>query len=176
MQLLSRVASLIVTTLGEESLDPAVRALAVERLESHLLVAVRALPGSAATLTVTLSPSDGTVSLSPALSLDEVATAALRERIDRTLLAQLAATVGAARLAVRNGERATPRDRTREEAVAAPEAPRWEDVVASLVAVVARQQAQIAALSEKLHVAPSDGEMGSELRAIEAQVARLKRA
>lgn len=112
----SRVAPLVTAALGEESLDPAVRDLAVERLEGHLLAAVRALPFAASTARVTLSVARGTVSLTPAPALNVGEAAALRERVDRTILAQLSPTVGAARLAVRSGERASaPRDRARVE-------------------------------------------------------------
>lgn len=170
----SRVAPLVVAALGEGSLDPAVRDLAVERLEAHLLAAVRALPFAASTARVSLSPAHGTVSLTPAPALDPGDDASLRARIDRTLIAQLSPTVGAARLAVRNGERATaPRDR---EPPPPEPPPRWEDVVAALVGVIARQQEQLDALARGLDAAPIDGGTSQELRRIEAMIARSRKA
>jgi len=172
----SRVAPLVVAALGEESLDPAVRDLAVERLDSLLLAAVRALPFAASTARVTLSATDGVVSLTPPPDLDGSDAAALRERIDRTLLAQLAATVGVARLAVRNGERATSRrDQNPVEPPPPEPPPRWEDVVAALMGVVARQQEQLEALGQRLDAPPVDRGVSQELRRVEAMLARSKK-
>jgi len=163
-----RAAPLVAASLGDESLDPAVRDLALERLEALLLTAIRAVPGAGSVARVTLSAADGAVTLAPPPALDGAGLAAVRERVDRTLLAQLAPTVGAARLAVRNGQRALPRERT-----AAPEAPaRWEDVVAALVGVVAAQQRAMDALVARAGAAP-DGEVAEALRRVEAMVARL---
>jgi len=172
----SRVAPLVTAALGEESLDPAVRDLAVERLEGHLLAAVRALPFAASTARVTLSVARGTVSLTPAPALDVGEAAALRERVDRTILAQLSPTVGAARLAVRSGERASaPRDRARVEPPPPTPPARWEDVVAALVGVVARQQEQLEALARRLDAPPVDRGVSQELQRIEAMIARSKK-
>lgn len=166
-----RAAPLVAASLGDESLDPAVRDLALERLEALLLTAVRAVPGANSVERVTLSAVDGAVTLAPSPSLDDAGLAAVRERVDRTLLAQLAATVGAARLAVRNGQRALPRERA---AAPEPEAPaRWEDVVAALVGVVAAQQRAIDALVARTGAAP-DGEVAAALRRVEAMAARLR--
>ena len=167
-----RVAPLVIAALGEGSLDPAVRDLAVERLEALLLAAVRALPFAASTARVTLSAAHGTVSLTPAIAFEPGDADALRARIDRTLLAQLAATVGAARLAVRNGERATAaRDREPVE----PPPPRWEDVVAALVGVVGLQQEQMEVLARRLDAPSTDRRVSQELQRVEAMLARLKR-
>jgi hypothetical protein len=166
----SRAAPLVATSLGDEHLDPAVRDLALERLEGLLLAAVRTVPGAEGVASVSLSPVDGTVTLTPTPTLDASGQTSLRERIDRVLLAQLAATVGAARMAVRAGERARPRP---SPPLAPP--PRWEDVLASLVTVVASQHQTITSLLTHAGTPPPpDDEITRTLRRLEAMVARLR--
>jgi hypothetical protein len=169
----SRVAALVASALGGDELDLAVRDLARERLEGLLLTTVRAALGSDAVERVELSLADGAVSLASSPTLTAAEAAGLRERLDRVLLARLAATVGAARIDVRNGVRAGPRAGAVALAAAVhptPEAPaRWEDVVSALAAVVASQQRRIDALAARL------GEPGADADAVDllARVAAM---
>jgi len=169
----SRVAALVASALGGDDLDPALRDLAHERLEALLLSAVRGSLGSDALERVELSLADGAVSLTPPPTLTEGEAAGLRERLDRVLLARLAATVGAARIDVRNGVRAGRRASAVAPAAVVhptPEAPaRWEDAVSALAAVVASQQRRIDALAARL------GEPGADADGVDllARVAAM---
>lgn len=168
----SRVAALVASALGGDDLDPALRDLARERLEALLVTEVRVARGGAAVERVELSLADGAVSLTPPPTLTEGEAAGLRDRLDRVLLARLAATVGAARIDVRNGVRAEPRASaaaTAPEVKPAPDSPpRWEDVARALVALAAGQQRRLDALAARLGETSADAESARLLARVEA--------
>jgi hypothetical protein len=124
----SPAALVVRAALGDDDLDPAVRDLALERLEAQLL----ALAQSKGSYTgLALSLRDGTITLDPP-DKDRV----LLDMLERALIAAVAPTVGAARLAVRNGER--PRGRVSPVPVATPAS--YEALTMSLLRLVAAQQ------------------------------------
>lgn len=169
------VAEMVRAALLADDLDATVRALALARIESRLLVCAQAELGDHV-CAVTLDAPEGAVHIDGTRD-DDDATSRLTARIEKELVMQLAATVGEARIAVKRGERAQPRAPTARAPAAAETS--WPAVVEALVAVVEAQQRRLDALEDALTrgaAALRDGrDTAAELQRIAAIVTALRR-